>query len=116
MIGQWRLGQVPTHTRAWVVVQHMRSVQIAMGEVEVVEHEEVAAEDGRKTIITISKTSHDSAAAHQHLKALTAELDRRDENPAPPAKDDNPATARAVDPPDWSGAFAVMRARKGKAN
>jgi hypothetical protein len=99
-------------SRAWVVLRHMQGVQIAMGEVEVVEHKEVAAEDGRKTIITIRKTSHNSVAAHRHLKALTAELDRRDANPAPPARDDNPATTRAVDRPDWSGAFAVMQARK----
>ena len=102
--------------RAWVVSRHMRCVQIAMGEVEVVENSEVIDENGRKTRTTIRKTSHDPVAAHQHLKSLTAELNRRDANLALAANDDNPATMRVVDPAKLVEHFTVMRAPKDKAN
>ncbi|MEK6216189.1 MAG: terminase small subunit [Boseongicola sp.] len=102
-------------SRAWVIFRHMRSVQIAMGEIEVVEKTEVIAADGRKTKTTIRKTTHDPVAAHQHLKSLAAELDRRDANLALAAKDDNPATTRAVDLTKLVEPFTVMRAPKGKA-
>ena len=82
-------------SRAWVVFRYMQGGQIAMGEIEVVEHKEITGEDGSKTRITIRKRSHDSVAAHQHLKALTAELDRRDANLALAANDDVSATTPA---------------------